>query len=114
MIDVIYNPVAGPKVVNRIDRVRSFLSGRGLSFRVRETGAPGDAVVMAREAAHEGMDVVVAVGGDGTMNEVAGGLAGSATRLVFVPHGTGDGFAGGFCLPPSGEGGLGRPFPGEY
>src|SRR3972149_4636557 len=63
MIDVIYNPVAGPKVVNRIDRVRSFLSGRGLSFRVRETGAPGDAVVMAREAAHEGMDVVGAVGG---------------------------------------------------
>src|SRR3989304_9462961 len=99
MIRVLYNPGAGPKVVNRIDRVRSFLSGRGLSFRVRETGAPGDAVVMAREAAHEGMDVVVAVGGDGTMNEVAGGLAGSATRLVFVPHGTRNGFAGGGSLP---------------
>jgi len=106
MIDVIYNPVAGPKVVNRIDRVRSFLSGRGLSFRVRETGAPGDAVVMAREAAIEGADAVVAVGGDGTMNEVADGLAGSATRLAFVPHGTGNVFAREFSLPESVEGCL--------
>jgi YegS/Rv2252/BmrU family lipid kinase len=106
MIDVIHNPVAGPKVVNRIDRIRSYLSGRGLSFRIRETAAPGDAVVMAREAAHEGADAVVAVGGDGTMNEVADGLAGSATRLVFVPHGTGNVFAREFSLPESVEGCL--------
>jgi YegS/Rv2252/BmrU family lipid kinase len=106
MIDVIYNPVAGPKVVNRIDRIRSYLSGRGLPFRVRETAAPGDAVVMAREAAHERADAVVAVGGDGTMNEVADGLAGSATRLVFVPHGTGNVFAREFSLPESVEGCL--------
>jgi len=106
MIDVIYNPVAGPKGVNRIDRVRSCLFGRGLPFRVRETSAPGEAIVMAREAAHEGVDVVVAVGGDGTMNEVADGLAGSATRLLFVPHGTGNVFAGEFSLPRSVEGCL--------
>jgi len=106
MIDVIYNPVAGPKVVNRIDRVRSYLSARGLPFRIRETAAPGDAVVMAREAAIEGADAVVAVGGDGTMNEVADGLAGSATRLAFVPHGTGNVFAREFSLPESVEGCL--------
>jgi len=106
MIDVIHNPVAGPKVVKRIDRVRAYLSARGLPFRVRVTSAPGDAVVMAREAAHEGADAVVAVGGDGTMNEVADGLAGSATRLAFVPHGTGNVFAREFSLPESVEGCL--------
>jgi YegS/Rv2252/BmrU family lipid kinase len=106
MIDVIYNPIAGPKAVNRIDRVRSYLSTRGLPFRIRETAAPGDAVVMAREAALEGADAVVVVGGDGTMNEVADGLAGSATRLAFVPHGTGNVFAREFSLPGSVEGCL--------
>ena len=106
MIDVIYNPIAGPKAVNRIDRVRSYLSTRGLPFRIRETTAPGDAVVMAREASLEGAEVAVAVGGDGTMNEVADGLAGSATRLVLVPHGTGNVFASEFSLPNSVEGCL--------
>lgn len=109
MIEVIHNPVAGPKdvnpkVVKRIDRVRAYLSAQGLPFRIRETSAPGDAGVMAREAALEGADAVVAVGGDGTMNEVADGLAGSATRLVFVPHGTGNVFAREFSLPESVEG----------
>src|SRR3970282_2996269 len=106
MIEVIHNPVAGPKGVNRIDRVRAYLSARGLPFRIRETAAPGDAVVMAREAAHEGADAVVVVGGDGTMGEVPDGLAGSATRLAFVPHGTGNVFAGEFSLPESLGGGL--------
>lgn len=103
MIDVIYNPVAGPRVVNRIDQVRSYLSARGLPFRIRETSAPGDAVVMARESALEGADAVVAVGGDGTMNEVADGVAGSPTRLVLIPHGTGNVFAREFSLPESVE-----------
>jgi YegS/Rv2252/BmrU family lipid kinase len=103
MIDVIYNPVAGPRAVNRIDRVRSYLSARGLSYRVRETSAPGEAAVMARESALEGADAVVAVGGDGTMNEVADGVAESSTRLVLIPHGTGNVFAREFSLPDSVE-----------
>jgi YegS/Rv2252/BmrU family lipid kinase len=106
MIDVIYNPVAGPKVVNRIDQVRAYLSARGLPFRIRETTAPGEAVVMARVSALEGADAVVAVGGDGTMSEIADGLGGSATRLLFVPHGTGNVFAREFSLPESVEGCL--------
>lgn len=106
MIDVIYNPAAGPKVVNRINRIRSYLSGRGLPFRIRETTAPGDAIAMARESAHEGADTVVAVGGDGTMNEVVNGLAGSSVRLLAVPHAAGDIFAKELSLPGTVEGCL--------
>jgi len=106
MIDVIYNPVAGPKRGNRIDRIREHLSSRGTDFRIRKTGGPGDAVLMAREAAYTGSETVVAVGGDGTINEVANGLAGSAARLAAVPLGTGNVFAKEFSLPATVEGCL--------
>ena len=106
MIRVIYNPVAGPKMVRRIDRVREILSAGRTPFEVRETAGPGDAVILAREAAHVGMDAAVAVGGDGTVNEVVNGLAGTATRLLVVPHGTGNVFAAEVGLPGSVEGCL--------
>jgi YegS/Rv2252/BmrU family lipid kinase len=106
MIRVIYNPVAGPKIVRRIDRVREILSMGGTPFEIRETAGPGDAVILAREAAHAGMDAAVAVGGDGTVNEVVNGLAGTATRLLVVPHGTGNVFAAEVGLPGSVEGCL--------
>ena len=104
MIDVIYNPVAGPRVAGRIDRVRACLAAGELPFRIRSTAGAGDAVVMAREAAYEGADTVIAVGGDGTVHEVANGLAGTATRLAVVPGGTGNVFAKELSLPASVEG----------
>jgi YegS/Rv2252/BmrU family lipid kinase len=106
MIEVICNPVAGPKQGNRNDRIREFLASRGADFRLRETRAPGDAVLMAREAALAGVETVVAAGGDGTVNEVANGLAGSSTRLAVVPLGTGNVFGKEFSLPRTVEGCL--------
>src|SRR3972149_10705550 len=93
MIRVISNPVAGPRAGNRISRVREILSEAGPPFEIRETTGTGDALLLAREAAHEGISTVLAVGGDGTINEAANGLAGSATRLAGLPPGTGNGFA---------------------
>jgi len=103
MIDVIYNPVAGPKVTGRIEKVRACLTARGLAFQIRRTGGAGDAVMMARMASQEGADTVVAVGGDGTIHEVANGLAGTGTRLAVVPGGTGNVFAKELSLPASVE-----------
>lgn len=53
----------------------------------------GHAVELAQEAAQEGFDIVFAVGGDGSVNEVAQGLIGTSTVLGILPAGSGNGFA---------------------
>ena len=58
-----------------------------------DTEAPGHATELCREAAHEGYDVIVAFGGDGTVNEAANGLAGSPTPLCCLPGGSANVFA---------------------
>src|SRR5947209_18098545 len=52
-----------------------------------DTEARGHATELCREAAREGYDVVVAFGGDGTVNEAANGLAGSEVPLTCLPGG---------------------------
>jgi YegS/Rv2252/BmrU family lipid kinase len=63
------------------------------------TRAAGHATELAREAAAAGADVVLAVGGDGTVNEVARGLVGTATALGIVPVGSGNGLARALRVP---------------
>jgi diacylglycerol kinase family enzyme len=58
-----------------------------------DTRAPGDATSLSRQAACEGYDLVVALGGDGTVNEAANGLRGSATPLSCLPGGSANVFA---------------------
>src|SRR3954453_1849474 len=53
-----------------------------------ETNRRGHAMRIARSAARDGVDVVVALGGDGTLNEVANGLAGTDTALAPLPGGS--------------------------
>jgi diacylglycerol kinase (ATP) len=62
-------------------------------YDICETEYAGHATELAKEAATEGYDVVVAVGGDGSVNEVATGLLGSKTVLGMLPNGSGNGFA---------------------
>jgi YegS/Rv2252/BmrU family lipid kinase len=54
---------------------------------------------LAREAAHRGDDVAIAVGGDGTLNEVMNGLVGSETALGILPAGTANVFAAELHIP---------------
>src|ERR1700759_2101613 len=58
-----------------------------------DTNARGHATELSREAAREGYDVVVAFGGDGTVNEAANGLAGSDTALTCLPGGSNNVYA---------------------
>jgi diacylglycerol kinase family enzyme len=84
---VIINPVA----TKMSERVRSLvvyaLQGR-YDVTTRLTDAKGHAIEICREAAEAGYDVVVAFGGDGTVNEAANGLAGSSTALTCLPGGS--------------------------
>lgn len=82
---VILNPAA------RGDRGRSLLEKiQALSLRavVRMTSASGEAGAIAREGWDEGFRTIVAAGGDGTVNEVANGIAGTDARFGILPIGT--------------------------
>jgi YegS/Rv2252/BmrU family lipid kinase len=75
-------------------------------YAVYLTREPGHATELAREAVAAGADVVLAVGGDGTVNEVARGLIGSAAALGIVPVGSGNGLARALRIPLQPEAAL--------
>jgi diacylglycerol kinase (ATP) len=80
-------------------RLRAFIARRGLNAAVAFTEAPCHATALARAALGEGCDVVVAVGGDGTVNEVAQALVGTPATLGLVPLGSGNGLARDLGVP---------------
>jgi diacylglycerol kinase family enzyme len=83
---VIVNPYATTMSVRLKHLVVYALQGR-FDVEAVDTQRKGHAIELCREAAGEGYDVVVAFGGDGTVNEVANGLAGSDTALTCLPGG---------------------------
>ena len=84
---VIRNPTAGGSTRPRFGRVLEHLARFGATVTVRETTCRGDAEQIAASASSDTFDVVAA-GGDGTINEVANGLAGKDLPLAIVPLGT--------------------------
>lgn len=72
---------------------------RGHRVQIRVTWEAGDATAQAAEAADEGVDTVVAVGGDGTLNEVLNGLDGRESALGILPLGTANDFARQLGIP---------------
>src|SRR2546422_3891959 len=83
--------IVNPYAATVSDRLRHLvvyaLQGR-FEVDAVDTEARGHATEICREAAHEGYDVVVAFGGDGTVNEAANGLLGSNTPLCCLPGGS--------------------------
>lgn len=72
----------------------------GIETDLLLTAAPGEARTMAARAPALGYDLVVVAGGDGTVNEVVNGLAGTQTALGLVPLGTGNVLGSYLGLPP--------------
>ena len=82
----------------RVDRpdlrhLVSWVRDKGHLVEVLPTFEAGDAAVLAASAAHRGVDVVAAAGGDGTINEVVNGLDGYDVPLGIIPVGTANDFA---------------------
>jgi len=98
---VIFNPAARG---NKARHFRRQLDAIGSQCALKATTAPGDARRLAAEAVGEGFDLVVAAGGDGTVNETLNGLGEAPdgfekTRLGVLPLGTVNVFARELALP---------------
>ena len=86
---VIMNPTAGRAKPAAIEKnLNREFRKHGISCEIAVTAKAGDGSALARKAAEEGRDVVIAAGGDGTVNEVANGLAGAEVALGIVPIGS--------------------------
>ncbi|HEY5210290.1 MAG TPA: diacylglycerol kinase family protein [Stellaceae bacterium] len=96
---VIFNPTAGARRRRRLDRVLAELARLGCAVTLRATQARGDAEAFARAADPNAVDLVVAAGGDGTINEIINGLARSSLPLALIPLGTANVLAREIGLP---------------
>jgi diacylglycerol kinase (ATP) len=92
---LIHNPNAGNGGRGRravLDEARRIFATGGIEAELAETTGPGHAIEMARQADKEGRQLVIACGGDGTLNEVVNGLAasqnGHRVPLALLPGGT--------------------------
>jgi len=96
-IFVIFNPAARGE---KSRRVRRFLETKiGASVTLAPTQGAGDAKLLAARAAKDGFQVIVAAGGDGTINEVINGIGTSRVALGVLPLGTVNVFAQELCIP---------------
>jgi diacylglycerol kinase family enzyme len=88
---LIYNPRAGKFERSRgslIDRLSEALRRDGHQLTIAPTTGPGTAGAIAREHIERGADLIVAAGGDGTVNEIAEGMVNSDVPLAILPAGT--------------------------
>ena len=99
-ITVIVNPVSGTSSKESVPAlVDKHLNTKRLSADVVFTKSPGHATELAREALSRGASGVLAVGGDGTVNEVARVLRDTSTPLGVIPCGSGNGLARHLHIP---------------
>lgn len=86
---LIVNPQAGSGRAERlITPVIDRLKGMGHSVELANTSKPGDGIRLAKEAVKQGYEMIIAGGGDGTLNEVINGIVGSDAILGVIPMGT--------------------------
>ena len=96
----IVNPVSGTSGKNFVLKLIEDYLDKGLyDYEVAKTEHVGHATELAKDAAQRGMDMVCAIGGDGTVNEVASGLVHTQTALAIIPSGSGNGLARHLRIP---------------
>jgi len=89
-IRFIINPISG---TGKQKGIEEHITKHLDNFEIIHTRKSGDAIRISKEAANENIDAVIAVGGDGTVNECLKGLVNTNTALGVIPCGSGNGFA---------------------
>lgn len=98
---IIYNPVARGLVKRRhhLERTVGVLDRQGIAAKLIPTEAPGTAGAQARQQIENGYELIIAAGGDGTINEVANGMLNTNVPLAIFPGGTANVLAREMKLP---------------
>lgn len=101
---VIINPLSGSgrhqsQIVAHTALAREILAASGYEVAIRATTKAGDGFLFARDAVERQCDLVVAWGGDGTINEAASALVHTPVPLAIVPAGSGNGLAADLAIP---------------
>lgn len=105
---LIVNPAAKKASERKIQQAAMLLRSAGHEVEVYFTEKGGDAEGFAREASLSGADLIVAAGGDGTINEVINGLAYTGTKMAILPMGTTNVLAKELGIPENIEGAVKR------
>ncbi|WP_197259573.1 diacylglycerol kinase [Paenibacillus dendritiformis] len=99
---LIYNPTSGREEgKKRLADILHMLDSAGIEATAHATDGAGDATASAADAIDRGYDMIIAAGGDGTLNEVINGMAGKPSRppLGIIPLGTTNDFARALGIP---------------
>lgn len=97
---LIINPISGTAKKDGLDaKAEKAMRAAGYNVDVRFTTCRGEATRFAAEAVAKGYDSVIAAGGDGTINETAQALCGTAVKFGIIPAGSGNGLARHIGIP---------------
>lgn len=89
----IINPIAGGKSKDKVpELIDRNLDKNIFTYKIAYTQAPAEASIIARQAIADN-DMIIAVGGDGTVNEIASAVAGSKAIFAVIPYGSGNGLS---------------------
>ncbi len=102
----IFNPKSGHNARNPylLEKTRAFIAEHRLNATVVLTERPRHGTELARQAVDDGCERIVAIGGDGTLNEIAGALVGTPAALGLIPCGSGNGLGRHLGIPGPGKG----------
>jgi diacylglycerol kinase (ATP) len=100
-VKFIINPIAGRRrnIKKEMQKIKQIFSAKRAQADFHITNSPGEATEIAQRSKDQGYDIIVAVGGDGTMNEVATSLEGSDIPIGIIPQGSGNGLARALGIP---------------
>ena len=95
----IINPIAGKGKQKGIEnQINKYLDLEKYSYEIQYTQRAQHAIELSREASLQ-FDIVVAVGGDGTINEVSNGMVGAKSAMGIIPVGSGNGLSRHLGIP---------------